>query len=194
MNIRIERTRTDGIADRWTPLIKRRRAASGDTLVEAMITAAVVAIAALGGLSYQYLAAKHTKIAVSQMTATRTARLLLEDWKSTGGSEEYQPSRLGLGFLDVSAVASSLAIPAELNGTVSDGAYSTETDGLPMILALRHEDVAFDESADVKLRQLTIHVAFGEVVDGKLTTSAGWLETVPPVTLTTFVRTDGSGG
>lgn len=194
MNIRVRRTKNDGIADVWAPLNKRRRAAGGDTLVETMITAAVVAIAALGGLSYQYLSAKHTKIAVSQMTATRTARLLLEDWKSTGGSSEYQPSNLGLGFLDVSAVANSLAIPAELNSTISDGAYSTETDSLPMVIALRHEDVAFDESADVKLRQLTVVVAFGEVVDGTLTTSAGWLETVPFITLTTFVRTDGSGG
>jgi len=194
MNQRVGRTRTNGIADLWPPLIKRRRAAAGDTLVETMVTAAVVAIAALGGLSYQYLSAKHTKIAVSQMTATRTARLLLEDWKSTGGSEEYRPSNLGLGFVDASAVANSLAIPAELNSTVSDGAYSTETDGLPMVIALRHEDVAFDQSADVKLRQLTVHVAFGEVVGGNLTTSAGWLETIPPITLTTFVRTDGSGG
>jgi Tfp pilus assembly protein PilV len=172
MNTHVERTKTNGIADLLARLIERRGAAEGSTLVETMVTAVVIAIAALGGLSYQYLSAKHTKIALSQMTATRTARLLLEDWKSTGGSEEYQPSNLGLGFLDVSAVAGSLAIPDELNSTISDGAYST----------------------DVKLRQLTIVVAFGEVVGGKLTNSDGWLETVPPITLTTFVRTDGSGG
>ena len=194
MNIHIERTRTNGIAGQLAHLIERRGAARGSTLVETMITATVVAIAALGGLSYQYLSAKHTKIALSQMTATRTARLLLEDWKSTGGSVEYKPSNLGLGFIDASVIANALAIPAELNTTLSDGAYSTETDSLPMVVALRHEDVSFDESADVKLRQLTVVVVFGEVVGGILTNSEGWLETVPPITLTTFVRTDGSGG
>ena len=170
------------------------RPATGTTLVETMITAVVVVIASLGGLRYEYLSAKHTKIAVSQMTATRTGRLLLEDWKSTGGSSEYRPSSLGLGFSAISPFPSGFTIPAELNETVSDGAYSAKTDGLPMVVALRHKDVAVDLSADVKLRQLNIVVGFGEVVDGQLTQSAGWLGGIKTITLTTFVRTDASSG
>jgi len=175
-------------------ITNRMRIARASTLPEVMITTVVVAIAALGGLSYEYLSAKHTKIAVSQMTATRTARLLLEDWKSTGGSAEYRPSSLGLGFSGISPFPDGIASPAELDGMASNGAYSAQSDGLPMVITLRYKDVAYDESADVKLRQLSILVSFGEVVDGQLVLSARWLETIRPVTLTTFVRTDGSSG
>lgn len=50
-----------------------------------MVAMAVLAIATLGTLSYQYHSAKHSRIAKLEMTATRTAQLLLEDWKSSGG-------------------------------------------------------------------------------------------------------------
>jgi len=159
-----------------------------------MITTVVVAIAALGGLSYEYLSAKQTKIALSQMTATRTARLLLEDWKSTGGSSDYRPSSLGLGFSEVSPQLVGLTIPAKLSSTVSSGAYSAQSDALPMVVMLRRKDVAYDPGADVRLRQLSILVNFGEPVGNELVRSARWLETIPPVTLTTFVRSDGSSG
>ena len=194
MRLGILRRESNGFFRGWGPIGKRMRIARGNTLPEIMITTVVVAVAALGGLSYEYLSAKHTKIAISQMTATRTARLLLEDWKSTGGSAEYNPSRLGLGFSGVSLFPASLAIPAELDGMASGGAYSAKSDGLPMVIALRYKDVAIDLSADVKLRQLSILVSFGEAVHGQLVRSSRWLETIPPITLTTFVRTDGSSG
>jgi len=78
--------------------VKQRRFAAGITLTEAMVTMVSLAVAAMGGLSYEYLAARHSRIAGAQTTATRTVQLLLEDWKSTGASTEYDPSALGLGF------------------------------------------------------------------------------------------------
>ena len=194
MRLSISQARVDGYWGRRAPMIKCRRAAKGATLVEAMVTAVVVSIAELGGLSYEYLSAKHTKIAVSQMTATRTARLLLEDWKSTGGSAEYNPSRLGLGFSKVSTQLTGIAVPPELEGMTATGVYSARSDGLPMVITLKHKDVAEDPDADVKLRQLSILVSFGEAVGGELMHTTGWVGTVPPITVTTFVRSDGSTG
>ncbi|MBL7152510.1 MAG: hypothetical protein ISS79_02245 [Phycisphaerae bacterium] len=191
---RIQPTKSKFLARKHEPTGRQCRFAGGLTLIEAMVTMVVVVIAALGGLSYEYLTAKHTKIATSQMTATRTAQLLLEDWKSSGGSLEYQPSDIELGFSSVSSVPRGIAVPAELKNTLADAAYSIETDGLPMVVTLRHQDVDYDTITEVKLRQLAIVVAFGEVVGGELSRSASWLETIPPVTLTTFVRTDSSGG
>ncbi|GAI31726.1 unnamed protein product, partial [marine sediment metagenome] len=59
---------------------------SGLVFVEIMIAAATLFIIVLGALSYQYHAAVHNRIAQSNLTATRTAQLLLEDWKNNGGS------------------------------------------------------------------------------------------------------------
>jgi len=75
--------------------VKQRGFAAGITLAEAMVTMVSLAVAAMGGLSYEYLAARHSRIAGAQTTATRTVQLLLEDWKSTGASTEYDPPTSG---------------------------------------------------------------------------------------------------
>jgi len=148
-----------------------------------MVTVAVLAIAALGALSYQYHAARHADIANKHMTAIRTAQLLLEDWKSTGGSQEYDPTTLGLGF-------SSLTIPPYFsNGkgkgvgaTLNNAAYAITVDNVPMWLILRWKDVDNDPIVGITLRELAIIIKWREGSD------------VPPIILTTYVRLDASGG
>ena len=66
-------------------IVVRKRHKRGVTLIEALAAMVILAIAALGTLSYQYHSAKHSHITKLEMTATRTAQLLLEDWKSSGG-------------------------------------------------------------------------------------------------------------
>lgn len=173
--------------------IKRGKFGGGVTLIEAMVTTVAVAVAALGGLSYQYHAAMHGRIARAQKTATRTVQLLLEDWKTTGGSSEYDPSALGLGF---SATLPGLSTPEGLGNTLNNSAYAIEVDGLPMVVMLKYKNVAYDATAQIKLRQIAVVVGFGEISPGSptLERSSGWLGSIPPVTLSTYVRVDASGG
>ena len=179
---------------RQSPAMKRYKFIAGNTLIEAMVTVVFVTIASLGGLSYQYHAARHTRVARAQITATRTAQLLLEDWMSTGGSTEYDPFALGFGFSSGQAAPNDFVVPTGLGQTLHGAVYSIEVDGLPMVVMLKYNDVDEDATARIKLRQLSICVAFGEVIDEKLTLSESCLGGIRPITLTTYVRVDASGG
>jgi hypothetical protein len=149
-----------------------------------------VTIVALGGLSYQYHAARHARIARAQITATRTAQLLLEDWKSTGGSSEYDPAALGIGISFAGAVSIG---SYDWDTTLGGGAYSTKIDGLPMVVMLGFRDVESDEGAQVKLRQLTVVIESGEISmeTGEFTSASGL---VARVVMTTYARADASNG
>ncbi len=165
----------------------RPKFAAAVTLIEIMVAMTILTIAALGALSYQYHAAGHARVARAQSAATHVAQLLLEDWKNTGGSEEYDPSILTLGF------SSPLPIPAKwtdvkamvLANSLNNAVYAVTIDDLPMLVMLSWEDVAFDTTAGIKLRQLGVTVKFGVV---------NQLENIPPVALNTYVRGDASGG
>lgn len=177
--------------------VKRPKFASAVTLIEVMLATAILAIAALGTMGYQYYSAGHARTARAQIIAVRTAQLLLEDWKSTGGSEDYDLGALGLGF------SSRLFVPSQWSqgqggGTGSplhDSAYAVIVDDLPMLITLIWDDVATDPIAETKLRQLAVVVKFGEIDNnGDLTFPESYLENVSSLVLTTYVRLDGSGG
>ncbi|MFA5424160.1 MAG: prepilin-type N-terminal cleavage/methylation domain-containing protein [Phycisphaerae bacterium] len=118
----------------------RKKYGQGVTLIEALVAMAILAIAALGALNYQFYSAKHAHIARLEMTATRTAQLLLEDWKSNGGSENYDPTSLGIGIVDDD----------------ESNYYRIEVDNLPMYIRLVHRDVDEDQVAGVTLREITV--------------------------------------
>jgi len=163
--------------------VKSGKHTAGNTLIEIMVAVVIVAIAALGGLSYQYFAAGHARIARCQMTATRIAQLLMEDWKSTGGSDEYDPTTLQLGF-------STLFIPSYFSEGIGVGdgvplrnqAYRITVDDEPMVVVLRWEDVAHDDVAQVTIRQLSVFLQWSEKSE------------IAPIVLSTYVRLDASGG
>jgi prepilin-type N-terminal cleavage/methylation domain-containing protein len=150
------------------------------TLIELMVVMAVIAIAAVGALDYQYYAAKHSRIAHTQIAATRTAQLLMEDWKSVGGSTEYNPLNLQLGF-------SSAAVPADftmgqsLGSVLNNVIYTITVNNVPMLIILSWSDVAQDIIAGTTLRQLTAMVRWQQ--GNTLCTS--------PIILTAYVRLDG---
>jgi prepilin-type N-terminal cleavage/methylation domain-containing protein len=79
----------------------KREIRAGFTLVEVMLAAAITTIVALGTLGYQYYGVKHDRMAQAQLIATRLGQLVLEDWKSTGGDPDYDPTTIGLGFTTV---------------------------------------------------------------------------------------------
>jgi len=154
--------------------IKQLRKNSGFTLIETIIAAVCLVIIALGALSYQYHAAMHNHIARSQMIATRTAQLLLEDWKNNGGSAEYDPASLELGFIAADE---------------KDWGYFVIVDNLPMYINLSGSEVVHDEEAGVTLRELIVRIAW----KGDYTQEAPDADD-PYVMLTTYARVDASGG
>jgi prepilin-type N-terminal cleavage/methylation domain-containing protein len=78
---------------------RKKSKRDGFTLVEVMISVAIIVIVALGTLSYQYQTVKHSRSAEAQVTAAYLGQLLLEDWKSTFGDAGYDATSLGLGFV-----------------------------------------------------------------------------------------------
>jgi hypothetical protein len=160
------------------------------TLLEVMIATAVLVIASTGALSYQYHAAKGAQIARAQITGTRTAQLLLEDWMSTGGYKEYDPTELKLGF-------SAAPIPSVFEGVkgnpLNNAIYTITVDKLPLMVMLAWADVDHDLLSDVTLRRLSAVVRFGSTsVDDKRITQQ--IEFIRPITMTTYVRIDAAGG
>lgn len=168
-----------------------RKWAAAVSLAEVLAAMSILAIASLGALGYQYHAAKQARAANAQVTATKTAQLLLEDWKSTGGSEDYDPTTLGLGF-------QAIVIPGYFSQGQGQGlgaplhgeAYVITVDNVPMQVALKWLDVETDATAQMTLRQLSVMVKFEEPegVSGSLAAYN------PAIILTTYVRIDASGG
>ncbi len=191
--------------------IKRRKFGAAVTLVEVMVAMVILAITALGGLNSQYYAAVQARIAHAQTNTTRIAQLLLEDWKSTGGSEDYDAASLGLGF--------SAEMPVAAKGVpLPDGVYSITVDEVPMVVVLHSVDVAYDGEAEATLRQLTAtvgwrrelsadvatrleqiisaHVSEAHISEARVSSVGNALDEVTrtSVSMTTYVRIDASGG
>ncbi|MCE5341096.1 MAG: prepilin-type N-terminal cleavage/methylation domain-containing protein [Planctomycetaceae bacterium] len=157
------------------------------SLTEVMLTAAVIGIVSVGVLDYQHHSLKQSRIAKVQITAARTAQLLLEDWKSTGGSTAYNPSDLNLGFSS-SAAGSDFTTGYSIGGILNNAIYSITINNVPMLVVLAYSDVDHDEVADTTLRQITAMVRWRM---GKATGSGGTTLCTSPVILTTYVRLDG---
>ena len=172
-------------------VIKRRRFAPAVSLIEAVVATVVLSIATIGAMSYEYHASRNATIARAQIAATRTSQLLLEDWMSTGGSAGYDPASLKLGFSGASAIPSGFSDPSGLGIPLNNAVYAVTIDDMPMLVMLVRRDIAKDIPTGVTLRQLAVIVEFGTLASD---TSAGRLEQIPPVILTTYVRTDASGG
>jgi len=165
------------------------------TLIEQMVAAAILAVATLGALEYQYYAAGMGRIARGQVAAARAAHLLLADWKSTGGSLEYDPFHLGVGFSGGSGVPAGFTTPAGLGTTLNSAVYGITLDNLPMLTMLKYLDVAQDTQAKTTLRQLAVIVRFVQVEEGGcMSTPESRFAGLPPITLVTYVRLDGSDG
>jgi prepilin-type N-terminal cleavage/methylation domain-containing protein len=167
----------------------------GFTLIEQMVAAAILAIATLGILQYQYGTVAAGRIATGQTAAARIAHLLLEDWKSTGGSLQYNPHNLGLGFSAGTTVPAGFTTPAGLGTTLNNSVYGITASNLPMLALLKYLDVDHDDQAKTTLRQLAVVVRFAQTdQNGGLSVSESRFAGLPPITLVTYVRLDASDG
>ena len=149
----------------------RPAARKGTTIIEVMLAVAVIIVASLGTLCYEYLCVNHVSFARTQLAATRIGQLLLEDWKSTAGSDDYNPEYLGMGF--------------NLTSALPSGHCETTLDNSRFYIRFFNSDVDTDEFAGVTLRQINVIVRWkknfgrGPVTDDD-----------PGVYLTTYVRQD----
>jgi hypothetical protein len=158
------------------------------------VAAVILSVTALGAFEYQYYAAAQGRIAGGQIAAARAAHLLLEDWKSTGGSTAYDPSSLSLGFSAGCAVPAGFTTPTGLGTTLNNAVYGITLDNLPMLAMLKYVDVDQDTQAKTTLRQLAVVVRFAQIDQGGMSVPESRFAGLSPVTLVTYVRLDGSNG
>lgn len=160
---------------------------NGFTLTELMVAMVLIAIAAVGTLDYQYHAVKHSRIAITQTTATRTAQLLLEDWISAAGSTTYNPANIQMGFT-ASAVPPGFTMGQTLGTALNNSVYNVTINNVPMQIILGYSDVDHDNISGITLRQLTAMVRWRM---GQAIGTGGNSLCDSPVILTTYVRLDG---
>jgi len=152
---------------------RRTQMPAGVTLLELIIATLILAVASLGALTYQYHAVKRARSARAELVAAQLAQLLLDDWKSTGGDERYNPVSLNLGFEQI--------------GT--DPIYRITLNGFPMRAQLWYSDIRTDDTAGVTLRDIRVTIRWRR-------DSKNLEPTVndPVFTSATFVRRDQAGG
>jgi hypothetical protein len=173
----------------------RARFASAATLIEATVAMAVLTIAMLGAMSYEFYASKDAQTARAQTAATKTAQLLLEDWKSTGGSQEYNPTFLDLGFSSALKIPADFTYDSSLGSPLNDAVYAITINDIPMLVMLIWADLAYDTMAEIKLRQLAaIAKCRPEAVSASEQVTYQRMKNIEPVTLVTYARIDASGG
>ena len=143
----------------------------GFTFGEVMIAVVLTAVMALGTMSYQYYSVKDSGKAQAQISATRVGQLLLEDWKSVNGDQDYDPESLQLGF--------STTLAGEF------GDYKITLGNQTFYVKLQFTDVDQDSQAGVTLREINVTVKW-RIDYGQGSVSA----TDPVISLTTYVRRD----
>lgn len=172
MKMKVQSNQNPG-GSRQTKKASVPAAAAGVTLVEVIVATLVLAVASLGALSYQYHAVKRAKSAQAEITATQLAQLLIEDWKSHGGDEQYDPTDLNMNFED----------------TGTAGLYEINLNDFPMQVNLWYSDIDADTAAGVTLREIRVTIRWRRDYQ-----DLAPLSTDPTFTSTTYVRRDQSGG
>jgi len=144
----------------------------GVTLLELILAVLILTIVSVGTISYQYFATRLATRADAEITATRTARLVLDNWKKTGGDENFAPTSLDMGFQ---------GIPSSK--------YLITINHLPMTLKLEWQNVGYDDVAGVTLRQIQVTVQWRSDYQAQEVRPAD-----PRYVMTTYVRRDESEG
>jgi len=145
---------------------------SGFSLLELIISVLVLGVVSVGSLHYHFYATQQIRTTRAEQTAMRTAQLLLEDWKSTGGDKNYNPEDLEMGFI-----------------SFEKNLYTVTIDDLPMTVNLFWSDLGTDSVASVTLRRIQALVRWRSDYSG------GAIQTADPIyVMTTYVRLDQAGG
>ena len=141
--------------------VKRAKCADGLTLVEVMFTVLIIAVVALGALSYGYHGAGQIRHAREYATAVRIAYFLLEDWKASSGSALYAAATPGVRNpldLNVDGIM-------DFEYLSEEGIYEVTVDNIPLQIKLSRR------SGYQRLIPLTVEVSW-ETGSIALTTNA----------------------
>ncbi len=113
--------------------VKRAKCADGLTLIEVMFAVLIIAVVALGALSYGYHGARQIRHAREYATAVRIAYFLLEDWKASAGSALYAAATPGVrNPLDLN-VDGIMSFEYPRGG---EGIYEITVDNIPLQIKL----------------------------------------------------------
>lgn len=121
--------------------IYRKKIGSGFSLMEVIIAMAILTVTVSGVFSCEFFVVKNAKQARAEMLATRTAQLLLEDWKAYGGKSDYDPAAMNSGITDAGS-----------------GKYLTIVDNLPIYFSLSSNDVS--TWGNTTLRQISVNAGW----------------------------------
>jgi type II secretory pathway pseudopilin PulG len=152
---------------------RSRRNLTGFTLLELVIAILILMVLSVGTIGYQYFAARMAMRANAEITVTRTARLVLDNWKKTGGDENFNLS----------------SIDPEFDIISGSDKYQITINELPMTVAISCQDIEYDNVAVVTLRQIQATIQWrsdhrpGEIRQND-----------PSYVMATYVRRDESGG
>ena len=152
--------------------MRRKLSRSGFTLAEVVLTILIMAIVSLGVIHFQFYAIKSAKLARTKISATRLGSLILENWKTQGGSEQYDPTKLNVGI-----------------NRQGENQYSFTVDDVPLYLDLKVQDIDTNHKTEVTLRQLELTIQWQSDYEQELPGRSD-----PGFTLYTYVRRDQSGG
>jgi len=156
---------------------RKKSQRDGFTIVEVMVSVAIIIIVALGTLSFQYYSVKNSRSSEAQVTAARLGQLLLEDWKSTGGDPLYDATSLGLGF-----AASIPPVTGSYNITLDNQTFYIQ---MAQQLAPVSSGSNPDPVAGITLQELSVTVSWRRDYGNGTVSSSD-----PTLTFTTFVRRD----
>lgn len=139
----------------------------GITLIETAVAMAVIGICAVAGLSYQYQGARQMRTATVMLSGMRIGQMLLEDWKSAGAVDSYDPVKLNMGF----------------QKSPQGNNYIVTMDGQEYYIWLEHGDLATDSVSNVTLREIKCTIRW------KASPGAGGLSANDPTSVfSTYVR------
>ncbi len=150
----------------------RRFPRYGVTLIEMVLAVLIVSIIVAGAMNYQYFSTRMAKRANAELTAARTAALLMENWKSIGGDEFFNPVNLNMGFTQVP----------------NSDRYHVTADDLPMTIDLSWGDEGVDAVAMTTLRRIQVEIRWrSDYRDDTIR------QDDPVYSVATYVRRDQSG-
>lgn len=153
---------------------KRNNHSRGVTLVEVAVATLVIAIAALGALSYEFYGARQASMAKAYTAAARIGSFLLQDWRANGGSIHY--------ITGVAAVSNPVALDMGFV-KLGTGVYKITVDNIPMRIELLRD------AKDYPLVEIAVTVRWRvDFADSPIRSRD------PSLMLTTYARAGQSSG